>query len=104
VSAVTNAPMATATGAPVYDAMIPGLTSPSWEPPLNLECAAATRPRSGSGVSKFRKVWRCETLTESAAPLAARKAREQQVAAESERGNAEPEDDDRRQDADTRAC
>src|SRR5215203_1610595 len=96
--------MATATGAPVYDAMIPGLTSPSWEPPVNLECAAATRLSSWSGAGKFRKVGRCETLTASAAPLAARKAREQQIAAESERGNAEPEDDDRRQDPHPGSC
>ena len=79
MSAAANPPMATATGAPVHEATMPALTSPSWGPPAaNVACAAATRPRSRSGVSRFRSVWRWETLTESAAPLAARKARESQ--------------------------
>jgi hypothetical protein len=69
--------MATAIGALVSEATMPASNSPSCgPPPAKVECAAEIRPRRRSGVTMLRRVWRWETLTESATPLTARRARE----------------------------
>ena len=62
-------PSTTEPTGPSSAAVAPDSNSPSWfDPPMNTELTALTRPRISSGVSSCTSDWRITTLTMSAAP------------------------------------
>ena len=81
---VTAPPRRTAGTAPISAAATPDSNAPSsFEALMKTISTAVTRPRSSSGVTSGRIVWRRTTLTMSTAPPAASASSESQTVSES---------------------